>query len=209
MSSNRDSPKRYASWDPPPQGYAHCYQDADHGVVETLKSLGTYCPSCYQITRDLSVFVDLPASIGEKAAVVFWMFQLKDLVETADGGCHFCGFIASRLLDDPMLSFIYSNHSDTQRVTSCCHLASRTEINQAVSKSVANLREFLQSEPEANFTVAVEPVLDYLREEKQVGKIRFTLYRSNLSRESASRIVGVRTEIIIELYAFKGKYYHL
>ena len=192
--SLRTSPKTHASWDPPPQGYAQCYQDADHGVVEILKSLGTYCPSCYHISRDLSVFSDPPADMGDKAAVVFWVFQLKDLVETAAGGCRFCGFIATRLLDDPMLSFFYSNDAKTQRVAPCCHMAARTEIHEAVSKSLANLRKFLQDEPDANFTVAVEPVVDYLKDEKKVGKASLLVVQkqpgprsSRQNRENESR----------------------
>jgi len=207
--STTPAPKRYASWNPPPQGYVPCYQDSDDGVVETLKSSGKYCPSCYTITRDLSVFADPPEEIGDKVAVVFWELHIKDLVETADGGCHFCGFIASRLLNDPGFTFIYSNHSSTQRVSSCCHQATRTEINKDVSNSVENLRKFLQDEPDANFTVAVEPVKDYLREEKQVGKVRLSLFRSNLSREAAAKFLGYRTQIILELYALKGKFRRL
>lgn len=207
--STKTAPVRYASWNPPPQGYAQCYQDADHSVIETLKSSGTYCPSCYPVTRDLSVFADPPEGIGDKAVVVFWVLQLKDLVIATDGGCHFCGFIASRLLNDPAFTFIYSNPSDTQRITSCCHRAARTEKHQDVSDSVANLQKFLQNEPDTNFTVAVEPVVDYLSEEKKVGKVRFSLFRSNLSREVVSKFLGYRTEIVIELYALKGNYRRL
>ena len=198
---------KHQSWDPPPQGFVHCYQDADEGVKETLKAAGTYCPSCYTITKDLSVFAEPTDSIGTKAAVVFWSFQLKNLVDTAEGGCHFCGFIASRLLDDRMLTFFYSNNSSTQRVTTCCHLAVRTEVHENVLRSVASLRNFLEKEPDTVFTVAVEPVLDYLEEEKQMGKVRFTLCRTNLSEDVLSKFVGYRSMIVVELYAVKGTHH--
>ncbi|PMD40315.1 HET-domain-containing protein [Hyaloscypha variabilis F] len=193
----------HQSWDPPPQGFVQCYQDADDGVIETLKESSTYCPSCYTITRDLSVFAEPPDAIGSKAAVVFWDFHLKDLVDTAEGGCHFCGFIASRLLDDRNLTFFYSNSSNTQRVTKCCHLAARTEVHKNVLRSVANLREFMEGEPDASFTVAVEPVVDYLIEERKVGKVRFTLARSTLDGEVVAKFLGYRTEIVVELYTLK------
>ncbi|KAE9367398.1 HET-domain-containing protein [Stipitochalara longipes BDJ] len=199
----RNPATKHESWDPPPQGFVQCYQDDDRGVVEALQTLSTHCPSCYTITRDLSVFAEPSDVIGSKAAVVFWSFQLKDLVDTAEGGCHFCGFIASRLLDDPSLTFMYSNSSNKQRVTTCCHLAKRTEVHGDVSDSVRNLRKFLDSESDANLIVAVEPVLDYLKEEMKVGKVRFTLFRSNLSEEAVSKFLGYRTEITIELYAVK------
>jgi len=200
----REVTTKHQSWDPPPQGFVQCYQDSDEGVKETLEAAGTYCPSCYTITKDLSVFAEPSDSIGTKAAVVFWGFELKNLVDTAEGGCQFCGFIASRLLDDRMLTFFYSNNSNTQRVTTCCHLAARTEVHKNVLNSVRDLRKFLEKEPNSHFTVAVEPVLDYLEEEKKVGKVCFTLCRTNLNEDVISELLGYRSMIIVELYAVKG-----
>jgi hypothetical protein len=63
----------------------------------------------------------------------------------------------------------------------------------------------MEGEPDASFTVAVEPVVDYLIEERKVGKVRFTLARSTLDGEVVAKFLGYRTEIVVELYTLKGR----
>jgi hypothetical protein len=188
------------SWKPPPEGCVQ-YMNKVEGDIEMLKGYDVYCKACYTVSRDMTVLVS--RTPGDPRLRIFrWSFNIVDLVEGAESGCHFCGFFIDRFFVNALL--ISGGKAWTRTKVACCSLASKdAEISEDLKKNIAELRKFSDANPEAHFGFVIEP-LPASATDHGFGRVRFCAERAiNIDQEAFRKMV-VKLDIEMEFFAVKG-----
>lgn len=187
-------------WAPPPEGVIE-YTNRLPEAVEILQKHGTYCKACYSVSRDLNVLgTERKPEHADKLHIFSWTFDLADLIDGADSGCHFCGMFAIRFFTN---SFMFSGGRGFSRSgVACCSLAPRdAEQSDELKKSVADLRGLLEKNQKANFTFVAEP-LDY---NGGIERVRFSAVRSRDVDGDAFKRRVMKIDLDLEFFTAGGK----
>jgi hypothetical protein len=190
------------SWYPPTNGYLIFHQTLT-GAEERFSSLDLYCQVCYPVSRDLAVLARPKPEDVKEDVIIAWKVKLDDLANSAQQGCHFCSLMACRFFNDRLYTFTFTSHAE-KPVTGCCGSAPKGELSKDVTEAIAHLREQASGDPDSWVTLVGEK---FRRNEESSydGKIRWTAAWTSLSFEKADKLLGVRTEIVLEMYATKGE----
>jgi hypothetical protein len=175
-------------------------------LEEKLSEQGICCSACISLTRDLGVFSRSSEQYpkGPKNFVQ-WIIRLDALVEAATAGCQFCSFMADRFFDDRIYSFIWGTTPNHTKVA-CCFAGSAVPPSERVTRAIKSIQESLKKYPDAEFTLLVQPT-DYEDEGMGFGRLRIRAVscRPEGEENMARDILGLRKQIILEVYAQKGK----
>ena len=179
-----------------------CWIVPAEGTIDILKESGNYCPSCFSITKDLSLFVRPPSEETPRENLfIKWIVNLRETATAAENGCQWCSFIAVRVFDNPIASFI-SRNASAETIVGCC-AADESGPSKQVSKAVEKIRSFLLGEPDAELTLVAQPSDQLL--DLSYGRIRFTvIYDKKANNEKMQSLLGMMNELNVEVYAVKG-----
>ena len=175
-------------------------------VKSRFSNAGVYCKSCFTISSEFAAILSNSSlQPDETETVIAWNVRLDDLTATADGGCHFCGFMACRFFDDRSLTFTYSNKMESKYL-SCCSEAASTEMTKYVSNATGSIRKFLTNHPDTDFTLIMQLIRPNASLSDDGQKLKFTAYSSSLASEDVKSLLGYRRHINLEFYALPGEF---
>jgi hypothetical protein len=189
----------FKTWTPPAGGIAFVSQDLDKG--KELRYAGSYCPVCFPVSRDVVIlFMESSPDVKEQIAIK-WDVFLGQIADSAESGCQFCGFMAARFFHDQMLTIDFGISVESP-VTGCCGSAPKGELTEDVKEAIEHLRH--HAGDDNSITLIVES-FERGRSASRLGKIRLSAGFTNLPNGDVRQILGVRSEIILELYTHKGR----
>lgn len=193
-----DRKEEVKQWAVPENGLVIVSQDEDR--QEELQEASLYCPVCYPVSKDLAIlFMELSPDDKEQVAIQ-WDVFLGQLADSAEGGCHFCGFMAARFFNDQMFTFDFGIGVESPPI-GCCGSVSNSELSEDVENAIKHLRHHAGDDNRITlFAESFEPGCSASR----LGKVRFSAAFTNLPEGDVRPILGVRSEIVLELYTRKG-----
>jgi hypothetical protein len=201
-----DEEKPVLAWPVLHNAYKVLYLQVD--AKQQLQELDIFCPVCYTVSRDLAALTLCKhpttaedAATLAKRLVIKWDVHLSELADSAERGCcHFCGFMATRFFNDPLYSFKFTLETNSP-VTGCCSSAEKGQITDQIQQAVKHLREHAKRHDRPCVTLVGET---FDNERPNLGKVRWTAAFTEIPGGDVRELLGMRTEIVLELYAKKG-----
>ncbi|RDL37209.1 uncharacterized protein BP5553_04642 [Venustampulla echinocandica] len=202
LAPNKPTPKTHPGWSrDPAKLYALYTQTLSDEELSVFKEKAVYCPCCFTISRDLSIFSSKLPLKPNQTPIIRWSLDLLALVEATEARCTFCTFMAVKFFfRSGLLVFgVLELNNDI----ACCAAGDLSQVTEATEKAISKLREFCGKNPGAGLGMVVEPI-DYVPEERRVSRIKISAQsREVISQKAASELLRHSTSIILEICTTK------
>lgn len=186
-------------WAPPAEGLTLVQLDLETDAE--LQLIGGSCANCYPVSRNILTLFAHDRSDGKPFVAIAWDVYLGRLADAAERGCQFCSFMAVRFFHDEMCTFFFDKQV-LAPVTGCCGSAPKGVLTNLVRQAVAHLRH--HAGKDIHITLLGES-FERGNTACRLGKVTFTAACTNLPDGDGRGVLGLRKQIVLELYTKECK----